>query len=384
MAQPRLVRVLHFAQDCDTSGFFGQLARFHDRSRFKMFFGTLGVITPELRRSVEEQGVQVLSLDSGSRFSYPRRLPTVVAALRQLRIDILHTHLFDASVVGLTAGVLAGVPLRVMTRHYSDYHTRIGKRWHVGLDRMCTRLAHSVIAVSHQTRRVMLEEEGAPAEKVVVIHNGIDLSRVKSPSYEEVAQLRRELDVENCAMVSVIARLHPEKGHEYLFRALPRLLSATRGKLRLLVAGAGPFRETYGREVSGLGVEEAVRFLGFRTDIARILSVSDVVVLPSVAEAFGLVLAEAMAMEKAVVATRVGGIPEIIQDGVTGVLVPPASPEALADAILALLRDPVRRAQLGRAGRRRVEEAFRFERMMEGYEAVYETLLEKVRLGVAG
>jgi len=384
MAQPRLVRVLHFAQDCDTSGFFGQLARFHDRSRFKMFFGTLGVITPELRRSVEEQGVQVLSLDSGSRFSYPRRLPTVVAALRQLRIDILHTHLFDASVVGLTAGVLAGVPLRVMTRHYSDYHTRIGKRWHVGLDRMCTRLAHSVIAVSHQTRRVMLEEEGAPAEKVVVIHNGIDLSRVKSPSYEEVAQPRRELDVENCAMVSVIARLHPEKGHEYLFRALPRLLSATRGKLRLLVAGAGPFRETYGREVSGLGVEEAVRFLGFRTDIARILSVSDVVVLPSVAEAFGLVLAEAMAMEKAVVATRVGGIPEIIQDGVTGVLVPPASPEALADAILALLRDPVRRAQLGRAGRRRVEEAFRFERMMEGYEAVYETLLEKVRLGVAG
>jgi len=384
MGQARLIRVLHFAQDCDTSGFFAQLARFHDRSRFKMFFGTLGVVTPELRRSVEEQGVQVLSLDSGSRLSYPRRLPAVVASLRHLRIDILHTHLFDASVVGLTAGVLAGVPLRVMTRHYSDYHTRIGKRWHIGLDRMCTRLAHSVIAVSHQTRRVMLAEEGAPAEKVVVIHNGIDLSRVKSPSYEEVAELRQELDLDNCAMLSVIARLHPEKGHEYMFRALPRLLLATGGKLRLVVAGAGPFRELYERQVAGLGVEGAVRFLGFRTDIARILSASDVVVLPSVAEAFGLVLAEAMAMEKAVVATRVGGIPEIIQDGVTGVLVPPASPEALADAILSLLRDPFRRAQLGRAGRRRVEEAFRFEGMMKGYEAMYETLLEKVRLGVVG
>jgi glycosyltransferase involved in cell wall biosynthesis len=375
---------MHFVQDGDTSGFFSQLARFHDRTRFNMIFGTLGMISPGLRQVIEGQGVQVVSLDSSSRGSYPTRLVRLVAALRTLGVDILHTHLFDPSVIGLIAGTLACVPVRVMTRHYSDYHTRIRKTGHTRLDRMCTRLAHSVIAVSHQTRRVMLEEERAPAAKVVVIHNGIDLSRVVAPSGQEVAALRRELDLgDDVAVLAVVARLHPEKGQGYLFRALPRLLAATGGKLRLLVAGAGPFRQAYEREVLALGVEGAVRFLGFRADVTRILAASDVVVLPSVAEAFGLVLAEAMAMQRAVVATRVGGIPEIVEDGVTGILVPPASPTALADAIWSLLRDPARRVQLGEAGRRRVLESFRFETMMTRYEALYEALLDRARPAAA-
>jgi glycosyltransferase involved in cell wall biosynthesis len=349
-----------------------------------MIFGTLGRIPPGLRRAIEGEGVQTFSFDSPSRYSYPIRMFSLAAALRTLHVDILHTHLFDPSVVGLIAGTLACVPIRVMTRHYSDYHTRIGKTWHTRADRMCTRLAHSVIAVSHQTRRVMLEEERAPAAKVVTIHNGIDLSRVVTPSQQELAELRRELELgDDVAVVAVVARLHPEKGQEYLFRALPRLLAVTGGKLRLLVAGTGPFREVYEREVSALGVGATVRFLGFRTDVTRILAASDVVVLPSVAEAFGLVLTEAMAMQRAVVATRVGGIPELVVDGVTGILVPPASPTALADAIWSLLRDPARRAQLGEAGRRRVIEGFRFETMMKKYEILYERLLRRSRPAAA-
>jgi len=377
--------VMHFAQDPDTSGFFAQLARRYDRSRFDMIFGTLGRISPGLRQVIEEQGVEVVSLNCSSRCAYPGRLLRLMGILRSLRVDIVHTHLFDPSVVGLIAGTFAKVPVRVMTRHYSDYHTRIQKKWHTRLDRMCTRLAHSVIAVSRQTKQVMVEEERAPAEKVVVIHNGIDLSRVATPSEEEVIQLRRELKLEETvAVIAVVARLHPEKGQEYLFRALPRMLAATGGKLRLLVAGAGPFRGAYEREVSALGVGGAVRFLGFRTDVARILAASDVVVLPSVAEAFGLVLAEAMAMRTAVVATRVGGIPELVEDGVTGILVPPASPEALAEAILSLLRDPARRMRLGEAGRSRVVEGFRFETMMKGYETLYETLFAQTRRAAVG
>ena len=379
------IRVMHFAQDPDTSGFFAQLARRYDRSRFDMIFGTLGRISPGLRQVIEEQGVEVVSLNCSSRCAYPGRLLRLMGILRSLRVDIVHTHLFDPSVVGLIAGTFAKVPVRVMTRHYSDYHTRIQKKWHTRLDRMCTRLAHSVIAVSRQTKQVMVEEERAPAEKVVVIHNGIDLSRVATPSEEEVIQLRRELKLEETvAVIAVVARLHPEKGQEYLFRALPRMLAATGGKLRLLVAGAGPFRGAYEREVSALGVGGAVRFLGFRTDVARILAASDVVVLPSVAEAFGLVLAEAMAMRTAVVATRVGGIPELVEDGVTGILVPPASPEALAEAILSLLRDPARRMRLGEAGRSRVVEGFRFETMMKGYETLYETLFAQTRRAAVG
>jgi glycosyltransferase involved in cell wall biosynthesis len=379
---PELVRVMHFAQDGDTSGFFAQLARFHDRSRFRMLFGTLGTISPSLRQVLEDQRVRVLSLGLRSRASYPAGVLRLAAALRSLQVQMLHTHLFDPSIVGLIAGTVACVPVRIMTRHYSDYHTRIGKTWHTRVDRMCTRLAHAVITVSHQTRHVMLQEEQAPAGKVHTIHNGIDLSRLVPPSAQELEALRRELEVgADVAVVAVVARLHPEKGHEHLFRALPRLLEATGGKLRLLVAGAGPFRAAYEREVAMLGVDEAVRFLGFRTDVARILAVADVVVLPSLAEAFGLVLAEAMFMRKAVVATTAGGIPEIVEDGVSGLLVPPASPEQLADAILSLLRDPACRVRLGEAGRRRVMARFRFETMMERYEVLYDTLLARTRPG---
>src|SRR5262245_57668449 len=131
MVGPRRLRILHFAEDGDSSGFFPQLARFHNRSRFKMMFGTLRTITPELHRFMEMQSVEVLSLDAKSRVSYPRALLHMTVALRRLGVDVLHTHLFEPSVVGLVAGVLARVPTRVMTRHYSDYHTRIAKTWHV-------------------------------------------------------------------------------------------------------------------------------------------------------------------------------------------------------------------------------------------------------------
>src|SRR5438309_239207 len=117
-------QVLHFAEDSDTSGFFPQLARWHDRSRYQMFFGTLKPMAPWLREHMESQGVACLSCDCRNRASYPWGLLRLARFLRRERIDILHTHLFDPSVVGLCAGVLARTPLRVETRHYSDYHTR--------------------------------------------------------------------------------------------------------------------------------------------------------------------------------------------------------------------------------------------------------------------
>lgn len=368
------VRVLHLAQDGDTSGYFRQLGRFHDRDRYAMTFATLGTMTPALRRSLDASGVTAVSVGADARRAYPLAFSRIVRVLRGLQVDVLHTHLFDPSVVGLLAGAVACVPIRVMTRHYSDYHTRIGKRWHTRLDRLCTRLAHRVIAISHDTARVMRDEEHAPENKIVVVHNGIDLARVARPVDAELAALRRELDLEDKAVISVVARLHPEKGQEHLFRAMPAIVARSPRPPCLLVAGTGSFRSAYQAEVERLGVADAVRFLGFREDATRILAASDVVVLPSVAEGFGLVAAEAMALGCAVVATRVGGIPEVVEDGVSGILVPPASPDHLADAVLALLKDPDRRRDLGIAGRSRVEKYFRFATMMRRYEALYEDL----------
>jgi len=366
--------VLHFAQDGDTSGFFPQLGRRHDRDRYRMLFGTLKPMAPWLRAYMEEQGVGCFSCECGGKASYLGGLLRLAGFLRREHVDLLHTHLFEPSVVGLLAGRLAGVPARVVTRHYSDYHTRIHKRWHVRADQVCTRLAHRVIAVSEHTREHLVFVEGAPPEKVVTIHNGVDFDRVRVSSPAAPAALRQEFAPGGEFLVLQVGRLHPEKGYEHLLRGFRRFLDRAPGPARLLVAGAGTLQGDYERQARDLGLAEAVTFLGFRRDSQDLIAAADVLVLASVAEAFGLVLTEALYHGTPVVATRVGGISEIVSDGEDGLLVPPADPEAIAAALVRLQGDEALRRRLAGAGREKVVQRFGFARMMHAYEALYATL----------
>lgn len=365
-------RILHFAQDSDTSGFFPQLARWHDRTRYKTFFGTLNPIDPWLREYMESQGVECFSCDCRMRAEYPLGLFRLARFLRKSSIDILHTHLFEPSVVGLLAGFLARTPLRVVTRHYSDYHTRVNKKWHVRLDQLCTRLSHVVIAVSQHTADHIVETEHAPRQKVHAVLNGIDFCRAKISGSDSTARIRREFAAEDANLLVIVARLHPEKGHHYLFQALPEVRRGARRPVRLLVAGTGPFDNAYREEVRALGCEDMVSFLGFRKDAPDLIAAADLLILPSVAEAFGLVLTEALYLGTPVVATRVGGIPEIVDDGTEGILVPPADSHALAAAIVDLLNDSERRWRMSGAGREKILRKFNFENMVRRYEAIYE------------
>lgn len=364
--------ILHFAQDSDTSGFFPQLARWHDRRRYRMFFGTLNPIAGWLREYMESEGVTCFSCDCRTQAEYPLGLLRLIGFLRRARIDILHTHLFEPSVIGLLAGRLTATSLLMMTRHYSDYHTRIHKRWHVRLDQLCTRLCDRIIAVSQHTADHMRTVEHAPPAKLHVILNGIDFTRVQLLTPDARARVRREFAATDAHLLLIVARLHPEKGHSYLFRALPQIARQVHKPVRLLVAGRGPSDAAYRAEVRTLGIEHLVTFTGFRKDGPDLIAAADLLVLPSVAEAFGLVLTEALYLGTPVVATRVGGIPEIVDDGVDGVLVPPADSEALAAAIIDLLNHPERRAQMAGAGSAKVSQRFRFADMVRAYEALYQ------------
>jgi glycosyltransferase involved in cell wall biosynthesis len=293
--------------------------------------------------------------------------------LRRQRVDILHTHLFDPSAVGLLAGLLARTPARVVTRHYSDYHTRINRPIHVGVDRFCTRLAHRVIAVSQHTADHMMTAEKAPPGKVRVVHNGIDFERVRVSSAEAPARIRAELDIVDKKVVVMAARMHPEKGYEHLLDALPNVHRLV-PDLVVLIAGTGPFESRY-RALSSLrGLERGVRFLGFRRDLPDVMAAADLVVLPSLAEAFGLVLAEALYLGVPVVASRVGGIPEVVDHEVDGLLVPPGDRDALAGALVRVLEDGALRRRLAGAGRERVAGRFAFDRMVREYEQIYDEL----------
>jgi glycosyltransferase involved in cell wall biosynthesis len=259
-----------------------------------------------------------------------------------------------------------------LTRHYSDYHTRINKKWHVRLDQLCTRLSHHVIAVSEHTAEHLINVEHAPHEKIHVVLNGIDFDRVKLSSADARERIRREFGAEDAHLLVIVARLHPEKGHSYLFKALPEISRRVSKPVRLIVAGVGTYDAAYREEVRATGCDRMVTFVGFRKDSPDLMAAADLVVLPSLAEAFGLVLTEAIYLGTPVVATRTGGIPEIVEDGVSGVLVPPADSQALADAIVGLLNDPMKRQMMAGRGRETVMAKFRFEDMVRSYEEIYE------------
>lgn len=364
-------RILHFAQDSDTSGFFPQLAKWHDRQRYQMIFATLNPMAEWLREYMLAQGVECFSCDCRQRFEYPLGLLKLANYLRREHVDILHTHLFEPSVIGLLAGTLARTKMRVETRHYSDYHTRINKRWHVRLDQLCTRLSHGVIAVSQHTADHMVSEEQATPDKLHVILNGIDFARVKRSDNYDRSRVRREFADEETPLLLIAARLHPEKGYEYLFQAMTQLKLRFKGKIKLLVAGKGALLNHYQEMVRALGCDDVVTFLGFRKDLPDLMAAVDLFVLPSVAEAFGLVLAEALYLGTPVVATQVGGIPEIVEDGMDGRLVPPANSQALTEAITELLNDAGQRSRMTGNGRKKVTQRFRFADMVRSYETVY-------------
>jgi len=370
-------RLLHFAEDSDTSGYFPALAKYRNRKRYKMAFATLKPMAAWLETFMHERDVATFSCNAGSRLAYPAVILRLARRLREGQSQIFHAHLFDPSVVGLTAAALAGVPCRVLTRHYSNYHTRINRPLHVKLDQWCTARSHHVIAVSNETAEHLIGVEGAPTSKVTAIHNGIDFERIKPSGPGARQRVRAELGLGDLFTFLIAGRLHPEKGYEHLFEAV-RLLKDREGQpFVLLVAGRGPFLERYQQRVSALGIADRVRFLGFRDDLPDLMTSSDLFVLPSVAESFGLVLAEALYLGLAVVASRVGGIPEIVDDGVDGLLVAPGDAQDLAAAMEAFLCRKVILPGLGAVAVEKVRKRFDFEQMLKKYEAIYEQLAEQ-------
>lgn len=375
----RRIRIAHFAEDGDTSGYFPALAKYHDRARYAMSFGTLRVMAPALEEFMRAQGVECFSCRATGRITYGAAAIRLLRHLRSRPTTLFHTHLFDSSVVGLAVARLAGVPARILTRHYSNYHTRINRPLHVQLDKWCTAAAHHVIAVSNETAEHLVRVEGAPPEKVTTIHNGLDFERVKVSGPDARARLRRELGLGDDFAFLIAGRLHPEKGYEHLFEAARVLKAQTERPFVLLVAGRGPLLGHYRQLAASLHIDDRIRFLGFRNDLPDLMAACDLFVLPSVAESFGLVLAEALYLGKPVVATSVGGIPEIVDDGIDGCLVPPGDAQALSEIMEKYLHGIVRLPGIGEAAVAKVRARFDFQQMLRKYEAVYERVLDAHR-----
>ena len=302
----------------------------------------------------------------------------LAAHLAEVRADVVHAHMYRAETVA-TRAVLALAeighrrPYLVSTIHSS----RVRSSEDRALLRALTPHMDRLIAVSRAIEHKLVDEERTTVP-VSLIYNGVDLDRYDHQ--EACCTLPDEYGMEpGSKIVGVVARLEPEKGHPTLLEAWPAVLRAVPDTY-LLIVGEGSRRDALEAQARELQIAHRVVFTGRRDDVPAVTAALDVAVLPSYREAQGLSVLEAMALSRPVVASNVGGIPEMIEDGVTGLLVPPHDPQALSAAIIRLLRDHPYADTLGRAGHDLVHDRFCIELMVSAVESIYDEGAGSVRL----
>jgi len=302
----------------------------------------------------------------------PLEVVRMVAWLIRNRIDVVNTHSSNDGWLAGLAARLAMRPILIRSRHIEiDYPNRF---WSGVAFRF---LPHHVITTSQRIADRLVAELGLSPARATCIATGVDLTRF-NPEVE--GTLHQELGVApDVALVGMISVLRSWKGHATFLDAAARLLGdtsrSTKGPVRFIIAGDGPAREEWTAKIAQEPWKGNVTLLGHRADVPNLLASLDVLVLPSYAhEGIPQIILQAQAMSCAVVATTIGGIPEVVEDGVTGLLIPPRDAEALAEKIGALLDDPGLDARLGQAARAHIEKSYSLDAMGQRLLALYETL----------
>lgn len=331
---------------------------------------------PGLADSLAQAAVPWIQVPNLQRpLSVPRDLLALRDLTRRIRAlgpDIVHTHSSKAGFVGRVAARMAGVPRILYTPHGHVFHGYYGHpltRMFIALERFAARFTERIVVLTNAEVEQHLAVGVGRRGQFVTIPSGVDLDAVRA----EAAggnRVRQEMGLSgDTPLLGTVARLVPVKGLRYLVEAMPLILRR-RPDAHLVLAGDGDQRPTLERLARELGVADRVRLLGFRRDAAAVTAALNVFVLPSLNEGQGRVLVAAMALGIPVVATKVGGVPEIVEDGRQGLLVPAADATALGQAVAAVLARPEYAAALGAAGRRRAP-LFSSEVMLTRHAELY-------------
>lgn len=299
-----------------------------------------------------------------------REFGRTVALLKESRPDIVHCYLFHANIIGALAARLAGCPVVITSRRSLGYF-KDGKPYYQWLENLVNRFTDIITVNSKAVMDDVLRRERLNPKKIKLIYNGIDATLYQEEKGAR-AEIRRRFGLRaDTTLITAIANLIPYKGHADLLCAAALLRQQVPAARFLLVGRDEGIEASLRKLAAELGLGETVIFAGPRTDIPRILAATDIMVLPSHEEGFSNVILEGMAAGLPLVVTKVGGNPEAVIDGETGLLVPPHNPEELAKAMLKLLSEPAYAQKLGEAARKRVEACFSLTRMIREYEEMY-------------
>jgi len=366
-------RIIHLITDLSTGGAQTALLRLltaSDRNQYNhtvvCFYNGNSIIAKEIKKL----NIQVVDLG----MTHKGRIDVFFRFNRLLQNEqpiVLHTWLFHANLTGRLIGRLNNVPIIITSRR----NINIGGKWRELLNRLTSGLDDKVIAVCEAVRQAEIVSSKIPAEKVVTIYNGINPLPFTPASIDTSRKIRNGLGIRDDELVlGAIGRLEPQKGFFDLISSLAHI-KAKFNSVRLLIVGEGELRDTLELQINNHNLSGTIKFTGLRNDVPEILTALDVFVSPSLWEGLPNVILEAMAAGKPVVATSVGGTPEAIVDGETGLLIPPRNPEALASAIIRLLKNPELRTKMGRAGKERVLKQFSILRMVTKTQQLYKELM---------
>jgi glycosyltransferase involved in cell wall biosynthesis len=312
-------------------------------------------------------------LDAGSWLSYPQAVLRLARVLRRERIDILQTHLFHAGLIGVLAAKLASVPVCIVTRHHTDEAGMVGTKLHVGLDRLMARMADGVVVLSQAVKKHMISSERLVEDKIEVIYQGFDFNKL-SASEEDRQRVRSEFGFGSDFVIGYVARFFKTKAHSHLIAACSELVKEI-PNMRLLLLGGGDRSSI--TEMIPPHLKDRVVFAGYRMDVPACIRAMDVVVHPSLTEAFCQAHVETMAVGTPLIATNVAAAPEVITPGKTGILIPPADPGAIVTAVLQLYQNPELGRRMAIAGQESVRRRFTIERMVDQQANCYERLLKR-------
>lgn len=377
-AQALRRKVFHLVDSLNVGGTETQaveLALRMPTSSYSITLGCLSAQGPLLDR-LKGSSVRIEEFHPKGGLDSPRgfyEMLRLAAYLRREHFDVVHCHDLWSNLMGVPAARMARVPAIISSQRDLSHF-----EWYRGAKRTILRkiqgMSSVLLANATPIRDALVRDDGFPPSKLRVVHNGVDTSKF------QLGVLDRERlfpGIGRGKLVVLVGNMHSDvKGHPWLIMAAPAVLTEF-PETRFIFAGDGEARSTFEHQVEALGIRDAFRFLGSRNDVPDILASCDIAVLPSKTEGLPNAVLEYMASGLPTIVSRVGGNPELVEDGVTGLLVPPQDSDALGDALLRLLRDEELATRIAANGRRMATQHFSFDRLVREIDELYSELLAK-------
>lgn len=377
------MKILHIVGDSKFGG--GSVVILRLAQKAKELGWEVDVLTTDstFQEILRKNNIGVVDLDVIWRSVRPIRdiigIYKLYSFLKNSNYTIVHTHTSKAGFVGRLAAKLAGIPIIIHTVHGFAFHEKSNPLFlyiFSSLERLASHWCDKIVTVSNFHKEWALRLKICSKDKIVAIPNGINKERIiPTLSKEEVLrELRLSQDM---FIILTVGRLAPQKGIEYLLRATPLIKFQIDKPFKILIVGEGPLRRRLENLAQKLDISENVLFLGFRSDIGNILNIADIVVLPSLREGLSIALLEAMAAGKVIITTSIGSNKEVIENGVSGILVPLKDSVILAKAILGVLNNKELALRLGENAQNRYMKYYTEEKMLQKYMGLYFELVKK-------